>query len=190
MRIKDPSPPKPYSLFLFIAITSKVVDHAARPRRNVKSNCVPVVNRLLRGWWWWWWWCEYNREACLLNPQNAENGDDNAIDGSDDHEREPQVSLLVILSGVTRRLRNIRLLLQVESGERWWWSFLASLIILPELYFIHRKQTYIEPWKSSSPDPEVASQPRRVIVLPLPTSWLSIITGLPCYSITHSVNDK
>ena len=128
---KRPLPPPTLFSYFFIAITSKVVDHAARPRRNVKSNCVPVVNRLLRGWWWWWWWwCEYNREACLLNPQNAENGDAIDDDDSDDHEKEPQVSLLVILSRITRRLWNICLLLQVESGECWWWFFFRKFDII------------------------------------------------------------
>ena len=64
------------------------------------------------------------REVCLQEnlenhvfPQNAENGDAIDDDDSDDHEKEPQVSLLVILSRITRRLWNICLLLQVESGE-------------------------------------------------------------------------
>ena len=87
-------------------------------------------------------------------PQNAENGDAIDDDDSDDHEKEPQVSLLVILSRVTRRLWNICLLLQVESGECWWWSFLASLIILPELYFIHRKK------HTSSPGTPLLLTPR------------------------------
>ena len=73
---------------------------------------------------------------------SPENGDAINDGDSDDHEKEPQVSLLVILSRITRRLWNICLLLQVESGEWWWWSFLSSLIILLELYFIHRKNIH------------------------------------------------
>ena len=48
-------------------------------------------------------------------------------------------------------------------------------IILTDWYSVERKQTYIEPWNSSPPDPEVSSQPRSVIVFPLPTSWINFL---------------